>query len=272
MKVICAGLSKTGTKTMTCALRDLGYNVYDFMENFTYLGDEWRKILTTGGTTEDFRRMFENVDAVSDLPGAYYWDEIHKAFPDSKIILMMRENEVVWYKSLMNQVKAGQNFIFRLMPYISIAGWQFTSYTALMGPAIWGVEYQSNLFREPELNEMQMRMTYRRHNAYVLQAAPKDKLLVYSVKDGWEPLCKFLGVPVPDKPFPRKNVRGNIVEELMQNDPVFIRIQREIMFSSSLMAVLLFYGLYRCGKFAWYNDWPSTLSRFRDLIPSFYLK
>ena len=165
MKVICAGLSKTGTKTMTCALRDLGYNVYDFMENFTYLGDEWRKILTTGGTTEDFRRMFENVDAVSDLPGAYYWDEIHKAFPDSKvstfaiiielylyirwlrsfisecfnfqIVLMMRENEVVWYKSLMNQVKAGQNFIFRLMPYISIAGWQFTSYTALMGERIY---------------------------------------------------------------------------------------------------------------------------------------
>uniref|UniRef100_H2ZPT8 Sulfotransferase n=1 Tax=Ciona savignyi TaxID=51511 RepID=H2ZPT8_CIOSA len=230
MKVICAGMSKTGTKTMQCALKDLGYNVYDYMENFTYLRDDWRKIMTKGGTTEDFRRMFENVDAVTDLPACYYWDEIHKAFPDAKIILMMRESEEVWMKSLRNQVKAGQNIVFRLMPFISLAGRQFDNFTALIGESVWGLEYQRNLFSEPQLNELQMRMTYRRHNSHVLQAAPKDKLLVFNVKEGWKPLCDFLGVPVPDKPFPRKNVRGNIVEDLMQNDPFFIRIQREMLF------------------------------------------
>ena len=85
MKVIVAGLSKTGTKTMQAALKDLGYNVYDYMENFEYLEDDWIKICKHGGTTEDFRRMFENVDAVTDLPGCYFWDEIHKAFPESKV-------------------------------------------------------------------------------------------------------------------------------------------------------------------------------------------
>lgn len=88
MKVICAGMSKTGTKTMSEALRQLGYEVYDYLENYTELGDDWERIFKVGGTTEDFRRMFENVDAVSDLPGAYFWDEIHRAFPDSKVRLV----------------------------------------------------------------------------------------------------------------------------------------------------------------------------------------
>nr|XP_002125599.1 uncharacterized protein LOC100179010 [Ciona intestinalis] len=270
MKIICAGLSKTGTKTMQSALQELGYNVYDFMENFTILGDEWCKILTKGGTTEEFRQMYEDVDVVSDLPGAYYWDEIFKAFPDAKVILMVRESEDAWYKSLLTQLEAQQSIVFRLMPYISIAGWRMSTYFALMAPSIWGVKYESNLFRLPEVNEMQMRMTYRRHNAYVMQATPKDQLLVYNVKEGWGPICNFLGVPVPDKPFPRKNVRGKIVEKLMKKDPFFIRVQREIMFSISVITVVLSYGVYQAGKLAWYNDWSSTWSQITDYVSSFY--
>ena len=85
MKVICAGYPKTGTKSMQAAVTELGYNDYDAMENFAYLQDDWIKIFKEGGTTEDFRRMFENVDAVTDVPAAAYWDEIHKAFPDAKV-------------------------------------------------------------------------------------------------------------------------------------------------------------------------------------------
>ena len=62
-----------------------GYNVYDFLEQYKYQGKEWMKIFKHGGTTEDFRRMFENVDAVTDVPACYFWDEIHKAFPDAKV-------------------------------------------------------------------------------------------------------------------------------------------------------------------------------------------
>ena len=39
----------------------------------------------------------------------------------------------------------------------------------------------------------------------VKRTVPQDKLLVFSVKEGWEPLCKFLNVPIPDQPFPRSN-------------------------------------------------------------------
>ena len=85
MKVIVAGMPKTGTKTMQAALTELGYKVYDYEENVLFLNDEWRKIYSEGGSTEDFYEMYKNVDAVTDVPPCYFWDEIHKAFPESKV-------------------------------------------------------------------------------------------------------------------------------------------------------------------------------------------
>ena len=39
----------------------------------------------------------------------------------------------------------------------------------------------------------------------VKRTVPPDQLLVFNVKEGWEPLCNFVGVLVPDTPFPRLN-------------------------------------------------------------------
>ena len=49
---------------------------------------------------------------------------------------------------------------------------------------------------------------YSAHNDAVKSTIPDDRLLVFEVKDGWAPLCEFLGVPVPDEPFPRTNDRS----------------------------------------------------------------
>ena len=85
MKVIYAGFPKTGTKTINAALTELGFKCYDYIENYVYLGDEWQKIFDEGGSVEDFRRMFEDVDAIMDVPGCVFWEDIHKAFPDAKV-------------------------------------------------------------------------------------------------------------------------------------------------------------------------------------------
>lgn len=61
------------------------------------------------------------------------------------------------------------------------------------------------------LNEAQMKQRYRMHNTYVKSVVPADQLLVFDPKDGWEPLCKFLGVPIPGMSFDRKN-KGWVVE------------------------------------------------------------
>ena len=47
--------------------------------------------------------------------------------------------------------------------------------------------------------------TYERHNQAVIDALPADRLLVYRTGDGWPPLCEFLGVPVPETPYPQVN-------------------------------------------------------------------
>ncbi|CAK8677651.1 unnamed protein product [Clavelina lepadiformis] len=249
MKVILAGMSKTGTKSMVIALKKLGMNVYDFLEHYQYHGNDWIRICEEGGTIDDFRRMYKDVDAVTDLPTWYFWEELHQAYPEAKIILTMRESEEDWIQSLKAQQNKLKNVIITLMRYLSPSYRRFYHYGATIGLAAYGVRNRS-YFRINDINELLCLMTYRRHNSYVLEKAPKDKLLVFNVKDGWEPLCKFLGVDIPKSPFPHKNVRGNIYDEMMAKNPFFIRMQRELMLSLSLVGVLTTYGLYKLIRYS----------------------
>ena len=85
MKIILAGMPKTGTNSIKQALTMLGYSVYDTEENFELFHDEWTKIMTVGGNVEDFKRMYSEVDATCDAPACYFWEEMYKAFPDAKV-------------------------------------------------------------------------------------------------------------------------------------------------------------------------------------------
>ena len=85
MKVIVASLPKTGTKSLAEALRILGYNVDDVLDQYQRHRKEWTVILTKGFTTEEFHAMYRNVDAVTDVPACAFWQEIHKAFPEAKV-------------------------------------------------------------------------------------------------------------------------------------------------------------------------------------------
>jgi len=73
----------------------------------------------------------------------------------------------------------------------------------------------------------------------VFQNAPKDKLLVYNVRDGWEPLCKFLGVDVPDVPFPHKNKGASIYDDLLKSHDILQRMKKEALVT---LSVLVFAG------------------------------
>ena len=85
MKVICAGLPKTGTKSVAAALRILGHNVYDFAEQASYIMEDMIKAFDVGCTADEWRDMLKGVDALTDAPACYIWEEIHRAFPDAKV-------------------------------------------------------------------------------------------------------------------------------------------------------------------------------------------
>ena len=87
MKVIVAGLNKTGTTTITAALKQLpGFDViYHYMEHYGKCGKEWEQICETGEKKEVLHHLYKDVDAVADIPAAYFWEELLEAFPEAKV-------------------------------------------------------------------------------------------------------------------------------------------------------------------------------------------
>ncbi|XP_020629799.1 uncharacterized protein LOC110066886 [Orbicella faveolata] len=203
MKVICAGLSKTGTKSIAKALRVLGFSVFDFLEHVNIHHDEWVAIYRRG-KTPDFLSMYKDVDAVTDLPAAIWYDEIHQTFPDAKVILSVRDNEDVWLKSWVAQLallRGGGFFGRMILRYII----PFTQ--GLDVPFFDDIDMAAYGTLRPESTVL-YKKKYREHNERVQAVIPKEKLLIFNVKQGWKPLCEFLGCEIPDQEFPRQNVKG----------------------------------------------------------------
>nr|XP_039252336.1 uncharacterized protein LOC120329671 isoform X1 [Styela clava] len=240
MKVLVVSFSKCGTKTLASALRTLGYSVYDFEENQNYLREEWIKIMTEGGTKEDFYRMYKDVDAATDIPACLFWEEISEAFPDVKLIFTCRNNEDEWLKSYQIQMKAIADDHY-------VATWPFLSWTAYKnfrfchhaGRVAFCCPPQrmNQIFQGASPTVAKKR--YRDHNTSVLQRAPKDRLLKMKLSDGWEPLCKFLEKPIPSEQFPHKNIKGSVMEEFVNESPFARQMKREVFITKIAISVLL---------------------------------
>jgi len=245
MKVIFAGYSKCGTKTMAEALRELDLKVYDFMENYEFLREEWMQVYNKGATIEDFRKMYEGVDAVTDMPCFYFWEELLEAFPEAKIVFCQRQSEDEWWKSMKCQIETGGSFLMRILPLLSYSNYKLRQFSIAMTRTVLGVNFDAPLGFLPAINEKQFRKAYRMHNTYVLSKAPKDKMLIFNFKDGWEPLCNFLELSIPNKPFPHKNKAGSITQEILQEHPLMLQMKREMIFSASLITCLTAYSIYK---------------------------
>ena len=109
MKIICVGLAKAGTKSISKALRNLGFTVFDWEEQVFDFQDHWVDVFQNGAKP-DVRRVYQNADAVVDNPGNFFWEEILEAFPDSKVILSEREEDS-WLKSMVNQLQVAEAVI-----------------------------------------------------------------------------------------------------------------------------------------------------------------
>ncbi|XP_076804097.1 uncharacterized protein LOC143448306 [Clavelina lepadiformis] len=231
MKVICAGLPKTGTKSLCAALRILGFTVYDFEEQCWLIRDKLQKAMDVGCTAEEYHDMFQGVDAVTDLPACLLWEEISKAFPKAK-------DEKEWLKSFLHQMSViRDNIVLRILLKFTRTGSKVTHFGDTAGRVGFGFPH-SKVFKFLPINEKVLLMRYKQHNAYVMQTAPKDRFLAYNVKDGWESLCKFLDLPVPSEEFPHKNKSGVFIDELMEDSLMFRRIRQEIVVTLCVVIVL----------------------------------
>jgi len=232
MKIIVAGFAKTGTKSLAAALRLLGYDVYDLLEHAWYHENEWKKMLYYGGNVEDFQRMYQKVDVVMDAPIYFFWEEIHRAFPDAKIILTIRDEDS-WFESFSTQVKQDNSDTWlKIMKTFSPTGFRYHRFFASFERVIHG--YETNVWwpwKKSVPNEMVMKRNFRQHNDYVASNAPKNQLLIFRIDDGWEPLCKFLGKELPKVRFPHKNKNGTFHKEAIADKHLLMkRMQLETNF------------------------------------------
>ena len=141
-------------------------------------------------TRTDWVALFDGYRAVVDWPACAFWKEIWAAQPEARIVLTRRDPNA-WFESI-----------------------EQTIFPALRAPSLdeeqvrWRVQTRKLIFEETfgnDLSRTHCISVLQRHEADVVATVPADRLLVFDVTEGWEPLCRFLDVTVPDEPFPRSN-------------------------------------------------------------------
>jgi hypothetical protein len=190
LKVIGSGLGRTGTLSLKAALEHIGFGPCHHMVEVFMQPESMGWWIDAGEGRPDWDKIFKGFSAVVDYPGCIFFRQLAEHFPDAKVLHSTRDPDD-WFDST-------QATIF-----------------APGSPAIDGegpmVRFFDVLFRSrfgDKVHDRQfMTDYYRRHEAEVLATIPAERLLVFRATDGWEPLCRFLGVPVPPEPYPRTNTR-----------------------------------------------------------------
>ena len=191
MKVFGIGLSRTGTKSLTMALNNIGNNVIHYPNDQKTL-----KELIAGNYNFS---CLQNFDGITDITIAPFYAQLDKLFPDSKFILTLRDRKA-WLKSLEDS--------WRNKPLIDDSSNHLIQLRIVLRMAVYGTCV---------FNEERLSYVYDLHYKNVLDYF-KDRpesLLVINICDGegWEKLCPFLGYPITDEPFPsinqKKKLNGN---------------------------------------------------------------
>lgn len=197
LKIIGAGFGRTGTTSLKAALEQLGFDKCHHMaEVFKNSSQAAKFEAAFDGKEVDWDQLFSGYQATTDWPSCTYYKELMAHYPDAKVILSVRDPER-WYASCRKTIfRASYDvpdwFFWLVRPYRAIQD--------LAKKQIW-----EGTFNGQFKNKAQALAAFKRHNQEVMDSVPAEKLLVFEVKQGWEPLCAFLDVPVPDTPFPHLN-------------------------------------------------------------------
>lgn len=203
LKVIGAGFGRTGTFSLKHALEELGFGpCYHMSELFGKpdVDKQWDAIVS--GEPADWSTIFKGYQASVDWPACAFYKEQMQVYPNAKVLLSVRDPEK-WYESVASTIYR----VSRINPDHAS-----TPHGHMVRTLIWQGTFD-NRFEDKDYAIS----VFLRHNEEVKQYVPAEKLLVYNVKEGWEPLCAFLGVEVPaGKPFPHDNDRANFLGDILR--------------------------------------------------------
>jgi hypothetical protein len=195
LKIIGSGFGRTGTMSTKMALEHLGlgpcHHMVEVMGNPAQPAF-WKA--RADGAELDWDEVFQGYNAQVDFPGAAVWHDLAVAFPNAKVIHTERPEEDWWasYSQTIGKFFAHRQTLPLPPPIADI----FAAMDKLLVQGVMG-----GLDKDSAIS------AYRANNRKVRATIPADRLLVFTPSDGWDPLCAFLGVPVPQHAFPRSNAR-----------------------------------------------------------------
>lgn len=211
LKVVGAGFGRTGTLSLKNALENIGFGpCYHMMEVFPRPEHVamWHRLAFEN--TIDWDVIFSGFHATVDWPAARWWREIAAHFTNAKVLLSVRDPEA-WYKSMIDTIYQAMKW-----PVTGDVPEIVRLQNEMVRKAILGETFDNRFEDKAHAIEV-----FKRHNQEVRDTIDPARLLVFDVREGWAPLCRFLEVPIPDEPFPRLNDTAST--------QAMIRLMRESM-------------------------------------------
>jgi len=195
LDVIGTGFGRTGTNSLKLALEQLGFgpchHMWEVFASPDYLLPIWKKAAHEG-VKPDWDLTFKDFRSTVDWPAAFYWKELVDHYPEAKVVHTTRSPES-WVESAMRTIydsMTKRNEKTGAERDLSTMAWELIVMQTFNG-RFDDHDHAVEVFRE--------------HDAAVKAYVPPDRLLVYEVSEGWEPLCRHLSVPVPSDDFPHTN-------------------------------------------------------------------
>lgn len=201
LSVIGAGVGRTGTYSLKLALNQLGLGPCHHMEEIIiHMPEQLPLWQAAVAGRPDWPAIYAGYPATVDWPTAGFYRELHAKYPEAKFILTHRDPEI-WTESF-------SGTIYKLVSAPEMVPDHVRPWLAMATEVIARTGFPLGLDRDG------LRQAFETHLAAVKATIPASQLLVFHVKDGWEPLCSFLGQPVPDAPFPRSNDRSEFWDKI----------------------------------------------------------
>ena len=215
IKVIGAGLPRTATTTQLAALEQLGfapcYHMRDLLADLDTGLPLWESV---ADGAPDWEAIFGDAASTVDWPSARYYGELMDHYPQAKVLLSERDGEA-WARSMQETVWGifhGDSVMHHVSDARAVLDPRWRAYTTLMARMTWdeGGALAGDTSTKAGLIEVM-----NRWNDGVRATVPAERLLVWDPDEGWEPLCSFLEVEVPDEPLPHLNTTASFKEGII---------------------------------------------------------
>jgi hypothetical protein len=197
MQVIGAGFGRTGTLSFKRALEELGFGPTYHMQELMRRPSHIRRWLQYARAGEvDWDDLFGQFGSGVDYPVSCVWEELAALYPDAKVVLTVRDPQKWWESTISTIYGFRTAFAPWLQRAVPITG----QFVEMVDRLVWDGLFDGRVTDRDYAVE-----AFEQHIEHVRATCPPERLLVFDVADGWGPLCEFLDVPVPQRPFPHLN-------------------------------------------------------------------